>query len=603
MKAKKGAKLSSLKNTIYLIKVIFEASPSRIVWEILDILFEKSIEIFYTLFFLRFIIVSMQKGTSYAAIAVFVCAYFVLSFISKSINCHLDGRVRPCTNVSIQELLMDKVYQQAINVDLSCYENPEFYDKYTRANEEIVTRIPEILENFRLLISQIYSIIGYGIAVVVYEPILLPVLIVLYFISQVLQRRFIDARYELRNKTVAGRRKLDYLKRVIYQAEYAKDIRMTTILDPIWRNFHQAAQEMREVSKKYGKKAGIYRMISGLVSSLTVYLIIQSIIIVRFIVYKAYSFAALTTVLNASSGLTESFQSLSFTMGKIYENGMSIQNYRTFLEYESKMLNKKDGKQAVQGAHEIHIKNLSFKYDGAAKNVLSDIDFTINAGERIALVGHNGAGKSTLIKLLMRLYDPTQGAIELDGTDIRDYELDSYRSLFGTVFQDFKVFASSIIENILLDIPNDASKAKVTDALKECGIYNKIESLPKKTESILTKEFDADGIILSGGETQKVAVSRALVKESSIVILDEPSSALDPISEKELFDNMLKACKDKTVIFISHRLSSATMADRILMMEEGKIIEQGSHSELMKMDGQYAYMFKLQAKNYQDEIA
>ena len=204
----------------------------------------------------------------------------------------------------------------------------------------------------------------------------------------------------------------------------------------------------------------------------------------------------------------------------------------------------------------------------------------------------------------MRLYDTTEGTISVGGTDIREYRLSEYRGLFGTIFQDFKIFATTITNNVLLhgDVTEEDTK-RAEKALKASGIYDKVDSLPNKMESQLTKEFAKDGVMMSGGELQKLAIARVFAKNSEICILDEPSSALDPMSEYEIFENMLKACEGKTVIFISHRLSSTVMADKIYMLEEGRIIEQGSHEELMRKNGKYAEMYHMQAKKYQEELA
>ena len=254
------------------------------------------------------------------------------------------------------------------------------------------------------------------------------------------------------------------------------------------------------------------------------------------------------------------------------------------------------------GRHDLELKGVSFCYEGAEKPTLRHINMKILAGQKIALVGHNGAGKSTLVKLLMRLYDVTEGEILLDGINIKEYQAKGYRSLFGTIFQDFKVFAATVAENVLLKpVTNQMEKERVKEALQESGIYKKIQTFPNGMDSILTKEFDEDGILMSGGESQKLAIARVFAKDSSIAILDEPSSALDPISEYEVFENMMKACKGKTVIFVSHRLSSATLADRIYMMEDGEIIEEGNHQELIEKNGKYAEMFFKQAEKYREE--
>lgn len=247
--------------------------------------------------------------------------------------------------------------------------------------------------------------------------------------------------------------------------------------------------------------------------------------------------------------------------------------------------------------HELTVENVSFAY-GNDEDTLHDVSMSVKAGEKIAIVGYNGAGKSTLIKLLLRLYDVRQGAIRLNGRDIREYGKKSYRALFATVFQDYKIFASDIADNVKMDAAQETDRERIESALSRSGFSERLKTLTEGIYTPLTREFDERGINLSGGEAQKVTIARTFYKYCPVIILDEPSSALDPISEYQLNQTMMEAAKDKAVIYISHRLSSTVMADRIYMLEQGRIIETGSRKELMELNGKYAQMFKMQAEKY-----
>ncbi len=251
----------------------------------------------------------------------------------------------------------------------------------------------------------------------------------------------------------------------------------------------------------------------------------------------------------------------------------------------------------------IEFKNVSFTYAGQSDYALKDVSLWLRPGTKNAIVGVNGSGKSTFIKLLMRLYDPTQGEILLNGVDIREYDVRAYRELISVAFQDFAVFSTSILENILMkDLENEQEKEDCHNAAKRSGIYERVATLESGMDSMLTKEFDEDGIEFSGGEKQKLAIARAFVKKTPIVILDEPSAALDPIAEYMMYENIISLCNEdldnRISVVISHRLSSSLMCDTIFMFENGYLIESGPHQSLMKNNGAYADMFHKQAKNY-----
>ena len=230
--------------------------------------------------------------------------------------------------------------------------------------------------------------------------------------------------------------------------------------------------------------------------------------------------------------------------------------------------------------------------------MIKNVSIKLDAREKLALVGYNGAGKTTLIKLIMRLYDPTEGTILMNGVDIRDYDVKQYRHYMGVVFQDFNLYAATVAENVVMGEVDDRNAKKVVKALESCGFKERLDSMENGIHTVLTKEFDDSGAILSGGEGQKIAIARAIYKDSGLIILDEPSSALDPIAEYNFNCYMAEAAKQSTVIFISHRLSTTRLADRIIMLENGRLCEEGTHNELIERNGKYAEMWHTQADKY-----
>jgi ATP-binding cassette subfamily B protein len=545
---------------------------------------------------------SLQKQRPFSQVIIFLLLYMVLCIVETSFSSWYRHVLTPKTNVIIQEYVMTQIYNQAIRVDLSCYENPDFYDNYTKANEEILTRVINILNNVSWISGILFSIIASLIAIVTYEPLILPIVIIPAIIVHFVDKNFTKVKYDRDMKNTVYRRQMEYVKRTVYMQDYAKDLRLSNIFRPILKNFHEAIDNMKSITHEYSLKAALLRFFRDIIMVLATYSLVQGLIVYRYLKHHAYSLGALTTILNAATNLIRLISQFTFASAYFYENGMYIENFKTFLEYEPKMVENPQGKSPKKEENNISIKNISFTYEGQAQPILKNISMEIPAGQKIALVGHNGAGKSTFVKLLMRLYEVTEGEIQLDKVNIKDYKLSEYRGIFGTIFQDFKIFATTITENVLLYPPKSQEDIKrAEEAIKASGLYGKIENLEKGMDSLLTKEFDDKGVLMSGGEFQKIAIARVFAKESSIAILDEPSSALDPISEYEMFENMMKACENKTVIFVSHRLSSAILADKIYMMEDGSIVEEGSHEELMNLEGKYAEMFKMQAEKYREE--
>lgn len=411
-------------------------------------------------------------------------------------------------------------------------------------------------------------------------------------------------------------RKRSYFNRVFYLSDYAKELRLNPLADRLREEFDTTNSQVYPVIKKYGRKqlwvsfAGGYLSNDILVN--TVYL---GYLVYRTVVKKALSYGSAMALFQASSSLKYALMNLAMLFPRFEQHGLYVEKIRTFLAFESTMESGQE-KIASGDFKSLSLEGVSFAY-GEDADTLHDITMSVKAGEKIAIVGYNGAGKSTLIKLILRLYDVKAGAVKVNGRDIREYDLGSYRNLFASVFQDYKIFASTVADNVRMEAaegetdvlggrkstasgrPAEDGEGAIRQALLESGFGERLDTLQKGVDTQLTREFDPDGINLSGGEAQKVAIARVFYKYCPVIILDEPSSALDPVSEYNLNHAMLRAAEHKAVIFISHRLSSTVMADRIYMLEKGRIIESGSHRELMDLDGKYARMFRMQAEKYQ----
>ncbi len=300
-------------------------------------------------------------------------------------------------------------------------------------------------------------------------------------------------------------------------------------------------------------------------------------------------------MLNTSVGqLSSQILVILKTIPQLYEHSIYIEHFREFLEYQPQVYQQ--GREPLGKLDEVVVDQISFCYPGTVAEVLHEISFTLRRGEPVAVVGQNGAGKTTLMKLLAGLYEPTGGEIRLNGRAAADYRLEDWRRQVGIVFQDYQVYAVSVAENIWMrPLKGEEDLNMAEEALKFCGLYEKIHSLPEGLHSIMTREFGNEGVFLSGGELQRLALARIYVRRDSLLILDEPSSALDPLAEREIFQKMWELANDRLTVFISHRLSNIQDAARIYVMEQGGIAEAGNHKILMERNGIYAKMYRKQS--------
>lgn len=283
------------------------------------------------------------------------------------------------------------------------------------------------------------------------------------------------------------------------------------------------------------------------------------------------------------------------------ELNVEIGNFREFLDIENQMKNTGGIPLPSKMPYQIELENVSFTYPESDKQVLKNINLQLKPGENLALVGVNGAGKTTLVKIICGLYRPTSGRVLINGIDISEFNRDDYYKAISAVFQDPRVLPCTVLENVSMLPADESDRERFFDCVKRAGFYNKIQALPQKENTLLVKTVNENAVELSGGEMQRLLLARALYKDAPILILDEPTAALDPIAENEIYLSYSKISEDKTSIYISHRLSSTRFCDRIVLLDENRIAEVGTHDELMSLGGKYAEMFKIQSKYYRKE--
>lgn len=485
-------------------------------------------------------------------------------------------------------------YNKAKALDLESYDDPHFYNNFILAIESSTGNMNNMLGLIRNYMGEIISLITICTIILAMDPICLFIIIATVIIFTPLSKKIGNLQSERRIENNRLHRRADYFARVFYLQDYAKEVRMNGIMPLLIKRYNEAADDVTENQRKYvGKIDLIYFFQESGVQILGFMFILP--LYLGYCVIKTHSLSAgdFIATFNGAYSIAASFSFLTVFISRNFsEQAKMIEKFREFLGRTNKI---HDGEHTAENStpEKIELKNVSFTYPGNSEPTLKNINITLNPYEKIALVGYNGAGKTTLTNLLLRLYDTTSGEILIGGRNITKETIESHRNRFAAVFQDFQLFAATLSENVALDIKHNDEKVKT--ALHHVG-FNKKLSDGIHTE--LLREFNDNGVMLSGGEAQKVAVSRAFYKDCPYVIMDEPSANLDPIAEYNLNKAMMEAAKDKTVIFISHRLSTTRNADKIYVMENGEITESGTHEELMNRNGKYAYMFNLQAEKY-----
>ena len=491
------------------------------------------------------------------------------------------------------------LYERAKELDLACYDNPEFYNEQVLAISEVDKQIDRVIQFVQNTLGGLTTFVSTGIYFLMKDEISIVFAVVSFVLAFVFNQIYNKMNYLVRVEGNPFTRKRDYIKRIYYLSDYAKEIRLNPdVSDILFRDFEKANDEVYEIEKKYTKKKFLFGFLRRYVSNA----MFGDVLYISYLVFQAtvmgtLSFSSVAILYNSFGKQKNGMRIFTDVYPYASETSLYVSKIRKFLDYKPQIVST-EGLVPTKEAKEMELKDVSFAYGDKTEMLLKDISMHIKPGEKIALVGYNGAGKTTLVKLIMRLYDVKSGAILADGTDIRKYDVEKYRDTIGTVFQDFQIFAGNVKENVMLNIDDDCDEARIRQALTDSGLMSRIDRMSCGLDTELTTEFSKEGVNLSGGEAQKLAIARVFYKDAGLMILDEPSSALDPIAEYQLNHAMLTATKDKTVIFISHRLSTTRIADRIIMLEDGRIVEQGSHEELLSKDGKYAQMWKVQAGAY-----
>lgn len=598
-KKEKKDKLSfanTIANDIYALKLGMRYSKKVVLNAAMAPLLWFSGWVFFDGIYMKKIVADLEAGKSFNEIFIFLAIVAAVFFFANLYDAYVEEVVMPIEGVKLYKGVYSLLYKKAKNVELRCYEDPDFYSKYTMAVDNADVKMLEIV---RCIFGMFFGTIGVGIVfVMMYRIDRYAVLFILcpllgYFFFGNIENKLNFKRYELQ---APNEKVLNYVNRMMYLPDGAKEIRLYNIFALLRKQYKEATKRSVAIAERFGFKVAAASFAKIMLSFTIIFEGVLFYAFYRNSVSGTISLPDLTVMTSLMVAMTWMLIRVFENIMTIMKNGMFVNNFRNFLEYEEAIPEDQDGIIPDKEFKSLEFRHITFSYKD--EETIKDLSFTIENGFTVALVGHNGAGKTTIIKLLLRFYDPTEGEILYNGINIKEYNLKAYRELFATTFQDFQLFGMSIKENVLMGRKYENEDELVVDALKKAGVYDKVASIKGGINAIMTKEFEENGVVLSGGESQKVAVARTFVKEAPMKIFDEPSSALDPIAEYELFKNIMKEGQNRTMLFISHRLSSVKACDKVLMLEKGRLIEEGTHKELMEKNGNYAMMYKRQAMNY-----
>ena len=488
------------------------------------------------------------------------------------------------------------VMKHASTLDLESFEDPSFYDQLERARCQSTDRIG-ILRPLGETIQQLITLASLSIGVILFSPLMLVLLIIAVVPAFLGESYFVSLAYSLTYSLVPLRREMDYLRDLGTKKESAKELKLFKLGDFLHDRFSQINDEVISRSRSLAGRRVRSGTMFAMIGSLGYYGV-YAVLLVRA-VQGALTIGELTFVAGALAGCSRQVQSVFSNFTDIAHQSLFLTDLFALFAVKPKIRNAPNAIPAPRAIRDgFEFRKVSFAYPGSNHLILKDVNLRIGTGERIAVVGENGQGKTTLVKLIPRLYDPTSGKILLDGIDLREYDIDSLRREIGVIFQDFMHYDMTARENITLGrIECAQDHARLIEAARKSGAGKIIDSLPHGFDQMLGKRFE-DGTDLSGGEWQKFALARAYLRDAGILILDEPTAALDALAEYEVFSRFAELTKGKIAVLISHRLSTVRMADRIVVLKDGKIHEEGTHCQLIANGGRYASMFELQAASY-----
>ena len=606
MKLNKTKKYGFFSNIAFSYKLLFNTKRSFIFVIPLFIIFSLIVTLIST-YIPSLIVYFIENNFNIYTLLLLISSLCLLFIVIKATTDYLNEILSMGYLLTRATIPFLELSRKALSMDYQLYESKKVKDALAKAEYGVSSNLRGLEGLYRKLPLLIIAILGFlifGISTIFISYYVLIIVLVVFIINFILIIFVSKKHTKIGDDISKVNNKIRYFSNASENEVMAKDIRNYSLSSKFISLLSTYHKELR----KHLIRLNFLWFIPSF--ELTLGALIRDLIAYAFLIYQAInnliSISEFVALFSSITAFNSYLDQISLYLDENILCSLEVKYFREFFDIKNDFNhgNNKDKKcidiNLIKKPFEIDIKNISFKYDGSDKYIFKDFSLKIRSGEKIALVGINGAGKTTLAKLLTGLYYPSEGEILVNGVNIKDLNIDKYYSLVSIINQDIYPLAFTIKDNIICSYPYD--EVRFNKVIEEAGIKERINSLKDKENTFITQNFSRDGINLSGGELQKMFLARALYKTSYFLILDEPTSALDPIAEGELYSKYNELVKDKTSIFISHRLSSTRFCDEIYFLENGKIIEKGSHEELMKKEGEYFKMFNLQAKYYKENL-
>lgn len=580
----------------YFLKLSRSISKSYLPILILSSFF-KSAAPFLNIIIPKFIIDELMNKQRSDVFVMLISILILGNLAFNIINKFFDGLVT-VKNEEVINGFYDIINEKVVNMNFENVEDPEVLDLKERALFAINNEgaIWNLIENFTKIISQVISIAGLAFIISILNPLIIALIFIIIGFNTSIYAKIQKIEFFDNQRSIPSNRAFSYYGTLTADFSLGKDIRLYNMAPLILGKIKKFSSKIVEIGSNLYTTKGKYTGITN------INLQLQIVIVYGYLCYKViYSDLSIGNFTMYASAAASFTAAVSTFINEFVDIGNQCRNLQLYRDFEARVsVNDRNGKAMGKTRnYNIEFRNVSFKYPRSGDYTLKNISIKIHSGEKLSVVGRNGAGKTTFIKLLTRLYEPTEGEILLDGKNINEYDYKEYVKLLSVVFQDFKLFALTLKENLILNDSGKAKEKEIIEILEQAGLAEDFKKLPKGIETSVYKYFDKEGIEFSGGQSQKLAIARAIYKDAPIIVLDEPTAALDPISEYEIYQRFHKLVGNKTAVYISHRLSSCKFCDKIAVFDNGAIVQYGSHDELiLDADKQYAKMYNAQAKYY-----